>query len=160
MRRLLHSLLKTYTCLTNCFYCGLSLPSDWLLSPGPHLLNYIVFLFLILFRIFLFLVPCGRLSWLAVSFWPHVNITYRVVSYRISYRKWVTAATMKVAAQELSIDERSQYTTALDGKLSDIRMNDLRWRLANYVVLIVILTHVAYTDVVVAQNHACCYAEE
>jgi len=33
---------------------------------------------------------------------------------------------MKVAAQELSIDERSQYTTALDGKLSDIRMNDLR----------------------------------
>jgi len=28
------------------------------------------------------LVPCGRLSWLYVSFWAHVNIVYRVVSYR------------------------------------------------------------------------------
>lgn len=27
------------------------------------------------FFIFLLLLPCGRLSWLAVSFWAHVNIT-------------------------------------------------------------------------------------
>jgi len=27
-------------------------------------------------------VPCGRLSWLIVSFWAHVNIANRIVSYR------------------------------------------------------------------------------
>jgi len=26
------------------------------------------------------LVPCGRLSWLFVSFWAHVNIVHRVVT--------------------------------------------------------------------------------
>jgi len=30
---------------------------------------------------FCFLVPCGRLSWLFVSFLACVNIVYRVVSY-------------------------------------------------------------------------------
>ena len=30
------------------------------------------------------LVPCGRLSWLLVSFWAHVSIVHRIVSYRIS----------------------------------------------------------------------------
>jgi len=30
-----------------------------------------------------FLVLCGRLSWLFVRFWAHVNIVYRIVSYRI-----------------------------------------------------------------------------
>jgi len=29
------------------------------------------------------LVPCGRLSWLLVSFWGHVNIVHHIVSYRI-----------------------------------------------------------------------------
>jgi len=28
-------------------------------------------------------VPCCRLSWLIVSFWAHVNIVNRIVSYRI-----------------------------------------------------------------------------
>jgi len=27
-------------------------------------------------------VPCDRLSWLLVSFWAHVNIVNRIVSYR------------------------------------------------------------------------------
>ena len=27
-------------------------------------------------------VPCSRLSWLLVSFWAHVNIVHRIVSYR------------------------------------------------------------------------------
>ena len=31
--------------------------------------------------LFLFLVPCGRLSCLPISFWAHVNIVYRIVSY-------------------------------------------------------------------------------
>jgi len=28
------------------------------------------------------LVPCGRLSWLLVSFWAHVNTIHRIVFYR------------------------------------------------------------------------------
>jgi len=31
-----------------------------------------------------FLVPCGGLSWLFVSFWVQINVVYRIVSYRIS----------------------------------------------------------------------------
>jgi len=27
------------------------------------------------------LVPCGRLSWLLVSFWAHVNIVHHIISY-------------------------------------------------------------------------------
>jgi len=33
---------------------------------------------------FLCLVPCGRLSWLLVSFWAHVNIVHHII-YIISY---------------------------------------------------------------------------
>jgi len=35
------------------------------------------------FIIFFYLVPCGTLSWLLVSFWAHVNIVHRIVSYRL-----------------------------------------------------------------------------
>ena len=34
--------------------------------------------------LFCFLVPCGRLSWLFVSFWVHVNIVYRIASYSVT----------------------------------------------------------------------------
>jgi len=38
------------------------------------------------FFIILFcLVPCGRLSWLLVSFWAHVNIVHHIISsYNVS----------------------------------------------------------------------------
>jgi len=29
------------------------------------------------------LVACGRLSWLLVSFWAHVNIVHHIISYHI-----------------------------------------------------------------------------
>ena len=40
---------------------------------------YVFSFFIIIFC----LAPCGRLSWLLVSFWAHVNIVHRIVSYRI-----------------------------------------------------------------------------
>jgi len=33
--------------------------------------------------LFFCLVPCGRLSWLLVSFWAHVNIVHHIISYHI-----------------------------------------------------------------------------
>jgi len=44
---------------------------------------YVCFSF---FIILFCLVPCGRLSWLLVSFWSHVNIVNRIISYRIPPR--------------------------------------------------------------------------
>jgi len=38
---------------------------------------YVFSFFIILFC----LVPCGRLSWLLVSFWAHVNIVHHIISY-------------------------------------------------------------------------------
>ena len=38
---------------------------------------YVFSFFIILFC----LVPCGRLSWLLVSFWAHVNIVLHIISY-------------------------------------------------------------------------------
>ena len=40
---------------------------------------YVFSFFIILFC----LVPCGRLSWLLVSFWAHVNIVHHIISYHI-----------------------------------------------------------------------------
>jgi len=53
---------------------------------GPFLLSnfFCFYFFWLLFSVF-FLVPCGRLSWLPVSFSVHENMVSRVVSYRISY---------------------------------------------------------------------------
>jgi len=33
----------------------------------------------------MFLVPCGRLSWLPANFWAHVNMSYRIMAYRRLY---------------------------------------------------------------------------
>ena len=44
-------------------------------SPDEFL--YVFSFFIILFC----LVPCGRLSWLLVSFWAHVNVVNRIVSF-------------------------------------------------------------------------------
>jgi len=46
---------------------------DWTVS-SEHLV-FVCSFFIILFC----LVLCGRLSWLIVSFWAHVNVVYRVV---------------------------------------------------------------------------------
>jgi len=51
--------------------CSAGRPSGWALAH--------ISFFIILFCS----VPCGRLSWLPVSFWAHVNITNRIVSYYI-----------------------------------------------------------------------------
>jgi len=51
---------------------------------GPFLLSISVFVFSFFITLSC-LVPCGRLSWLFVRFWAHVNknlIVYRIVSYR------------------------------------------------------------------------------
>jgi len=52
-------------------------------TTGPFLLSIsVLYLFQFLHYSFC-LVPCGRLSWLLVSFWAHVNIVHRIVTYRI-----------------------------------------------------------------------------
>ena len=48
-------------------------------TTRPFLLSISVFSF---FIILFCLVPCGRLSWLLVSFWAHVNIVHRIISYQ------------------------------------------------------------------------------
>jgi len=45
-------------------------PSRW---TSAHILVLVLFC----------LVPCGRLRWLFVGFWAHVNVAHRIVSYRI-----------------------------------------------------------------------------
>ena len=45
------------------------------------------------------LVPCGRLSWLFVSFWVHVNIAHRIV---VSYRRRRTAMTARQLGRHLA----------------------------------------------------------
>jgi len=49
---------------------------------GPLLLSISVFIFTFFISL-ICLVPCGRLSWLFGSFWAHVNILHRIVSYCI-----------------------------------------------------------------------------
>ena len=54
-------------------------------------------------------VPCGRLSWLLVSFWAHVNVVNRIVSYR----KQTTTLTLNHTASKIvSIHMAGRVNTA------------------------------------------------
>ena len=45
--------------------------------------------FKVFFNTLFRLVPCRRLSWLFVSFWAHVNIVHRIISYKsVIYSIW------------------------------------------------------------------------
>ena len=58
--------VNTAYCLRGCYSDNVS--------------EQIIFFFLVLFLIFLFLVPCGRLNWLSVSFSVHVKkFLYHVI---------------------------------------------------------------------------------
>ena len=66
---------------------------DWLhgLYYWPFLLSISVFVVSFFITPSSFgLVLCGRLSWLFVSFWAHVNIVHHIISYRniLSYSIW------------------------------------------------------------------------
>jgi len=52
-------------------------------GAGPFLLSISGFFVFSFFVTLFCLVPCGRLSWLLVSFWAHVNIVHRIAWYRI-----------------------------------------------------------------------------
>jgi len=60
--------------------CEISSSLDEFWGRRFLLLFFVYFLFLVSSLLFLCLVPCGRLSWLLVSFWTHVNIAHRIVS--------------------------------------------------------------------------------
>ena len=45
------------------------------------------FMFLVPSLFFFVWFPCGRLSWLHVSFWAHVNIVHHIIYHIISYYK-------------------------------------------------------------------------
>ena len=65
-------------------------PQALLLTVSSEYLGW--FLFLVSSLLFFRSVPCGRLSWLYVSFWAHVNIVHHIISYRNtlsqSYSVW------------------------------------------------------------------------
>ena len=81
---LFHCRLKTYLFHTKLSHHRLpfSLRTDSMdFTTGPFLLSISgFFLFLVSSLFFFCLVPCGRLSWLLVSFKAHVNILHCIVS--------------------------------------------------------------------------------
>ena len=76
----------------------------------------LIILFLVLHFNFLF-VPCGRLSWLPVSFLLHVKRThYRIVSYRIvSYR-----INERIGYKRLSLAYKVLTTSQLPSYLNNL----------------------------------------
>ena len=79
---------------------------------------YVFSFFIILFC----LVPCGRLSWLLVNFWAHVNIVHHIISYHIiSYHiiskthstrpttsRWTVTANISVKCRR-SLSRKANY---------------------------------------------------
>jgi len=59
-------------------------------TTGEFLLSISVFFVFSFFIILFCLVPCGRLSWLLVSFWAHVNIVNRIVTRDTSQQSAAT----------------------------------------------------------------------
>jgi len=58
-------------------------PQDWLHTSPRTITDHFFWAprFLVFSLLFLRLVPCRRLSWLFASFWAHVNIVHRIISY-------------------------------------------------------------------------------
>jgi len=67
-------MLAAYNFLLDCLHG---------LFPGPLLLSYPVFDFI--FSLFFVSGPCARLSWPSRQLLAHVNLLYRIVSYRKFY---------------------------------------------------------------------------
>jgi len=66
-------------------------PQDWLhgLHDWTVSSEHLRFMFLVSSLFFFVWFPCGRLSWLHVSFWAHVNIVHHIISYhRWAGRPW------------------------------------------------------------------------
>ena len=66
---------------------------DWTVSS-----EHLRFLFLVSSLLFFCLLPCGRLSWLLVSFWAHVNIVHRIVSYSYLHQTVISCITSIIHA--------------------------------------------------------------
>ena len=81
---LFHSRLKTYLFHKSFPRQTPFRPQDWLhgFMTGPFLPSSLVFIFSFFVSLFC-LDPCGRVSWPYVSFWAHVNIIHRIISYHI-----------------------------------------------------------------------------
>jgi len=45
--------------------------------------EHLRFMFLVSSLFFFVWFPCGRLSWLHVSFWAQINIVHHIISYHI-----------------------------------------------------------------------------
>jgi len=58
------------------------------------------------FIILICLVPCGRLSWLLVSFWAHVNIVHHIISYHVQ-TSWNVLYLLTVTVACFSSDDRA-----------------------------------------------------
>jgi len=70
----------------------------WDFGLADGLVNFFI-------TLFFWSVPWGRLSWLFVSFWAHVNIVHRIVSYRIvSYHVYTDKARWVVAVVYIWLD--------------------------------------------------------
>jgi len=82
-------------------------PQDWLhrLYYWPFVLSiWVSFSFFINLASF-GLVLCGRLSWLFASFWTHINIVHRIISYRkvshIQFGDWLLSLPQMLRRQLL-----------------------------------------------------------
>ena len=83
-------------------------PQDWLhgLYYWPFVLSILVFVSFFITLSSFGLVLCGILSWLFASFWTHINIVHRIISYHNilsqSYSIWrltdITTSNVQTAA--------------------------------------------------------------
>jgi len=113
--------------------------------PSPF---YVFSFFIILFC----LVPCGRLSWLLVSFWVHVNIVHHIISYHVGTRQVVHPGNPTCRQKALDVGKSVRLAQA-DGQYSPrwsafIKMVSLgwfcglvRWKEVTFIVLLLGASH-------------------
>jgi len=87
--------------------------------------DFMIGLFLLSISVFCFypitlclLVPCGRLSWLYISFWVHVNVVYRIISHICKFstkyvHKWFNVELCVKSTAYLLILERRVFQVCL-----------------------------------------------
>jgi len=92
-------------------------------SELPFLLSISVFVFSFFITLFC-LVPCGRLSWLLVSFWAHVNIVYAKL---LTDEQTMTKTPSLAEAMKMNklVSENVHIVTTLLRRESDVTIRNI-----------------------------------
>ena len=103
-------------------------------------------MFLVSSLFFFVWFPCGRLSWLHVSFWAHVNIVHHIISYHIICGLIIKHLKVVIVFACSCLFTAFRFCSVAICRLSHVKIDRSRWKfLQNTTIRLAYLTESATT---------------